>query len=80
MAISKIFAIDLSQLTFVMIAYALTIEDCNLTSAAISQFIALEYLVSHIPGVASIFAKGTSFMCSSLVGFAVEEFEVVVFP
>jgi hypothetical protein len=48
MAIPEIFAINLPQPTYTMVTYVLTIEHCNFTSAAISQFVPIEFVVCDI--------------------------------
>jgi hypothetical protein len=49
MVISEIFAINLPQPTSVIVTYVLTVEYRDFTSAAISQFIAIELVVRHVP-------------------------------
>ena len=48
MAVSEVFTINLPQPTSVIVAYILAIKYCNLSSTAISQFIAIEFVVCHV--------------------------------
>ncbi len=48
MAISEVFAINFTQPTSTMITYVLTIEQRNLASAPISQFVAIKLKLCHV--------------------------------
>jgi len=48
MAVSEVLTVNLPQLTSVIVAYILAIKYCNLSSAAISQLITIEFVLGHV--------------------------------